>query len=869
MRFLHRPFGRKPTAFGAASMLVASAIALTFGHGHSPNRLDLFSGNAWLASNKRGQVVRVNGATGKPDAGVDVGKKGQLQIVQDGDFVVVRDASGNVRRIDTRNLAAGTAQSYGSAAFTVVVGGGHAYAVDQGKGEVRSLDGQTLRPQGRVVDLGGSISSIIVDDTGTAWAAVPAKGSIVSIRAARIAGTHHYGQLGDQAHLTRSGSLIVVVDETSGKVGTVGDGDVHLVATGVTGEVLAAPSDRTGPVYLVAPGARRLIKYEPNSEQVSDVRAPELAGHDLGAPQQVGGQVYLPDYSTGGLVQIDTSTGGLRARIPFLDRAGRFDLFVANGNLWANDADGSQALVIDQHGNRHSISKYHDNLPGLAPAPTSVTPPSPQPVYLGGPSSGPPAPTPLPTPGPTRTGSNQPLPTLPTHQPPGTPTVTANAGDANVSATWSVATNGAILTGYTVTLDPAPPKGSAVRRVAATSASTSFAHLKNGTTYTVTVVANTSSGDSPAGQSAPVTPRAGVPHKPVIQQAAAGDGAIHVTWSQPTGSTTEPASAVTGYTLTATPAAGGSGSVTATASTSPAAIANLANGTAYRVTITANAANGTSATSDPSAAVTPIGKPAAPTVTATASKPNGNTASVTLQIRASGNGGSPITKYRLTGAGTPNVVAAGPKGNANLRVTVAAGQKYTWTASAVNAAGQGPAGSASANVDQPGPAPGTTITIGFKGRGFSWIGPRTGQKWASGGGTHVYYNYFQMNGGASTVNWLGGCRAAGNNSQHTGASWTASIPSAGRWKIEVRVPGGANDPRGDTGLVNGTRYTLPNGSSVVTGGGPGWLNLGTVKLGAGSNTVRVSDNNTIFNCSGQNVAVYLAISDARFVYVGS
>lgn len=443
------------------------------------------------------------------------------------------------------------------------------------------------------------------------------------------------------------------------------------------------------------------------------------------------------------------------------------------------------------------------------------------------------------------------------------PIVTATAADGSASALWSLSTNGANITGVTVTISPKPPNGPASQNLPGNATSARFDKLTNGTPYTITVVAHSNHGDSPSGSSS-VTPKAGQPPKPANVRAAPGDGSITVAWTMPSlapGAT---------YTLTATPASGGQ-PVVASALTSPGSIPGLQNGVGYRVTVTVKGANGTSTTSDPAGPVTPFGKPGKPDLKADAGQPNGNQGTVTLTMAPGSTGGSPITEYRLRGPGVPATVPAGPNGGATVRVQIPAGSTGNWYAAAVNAAGAGPEANASASVKSPGPQPGDIEKVNFGGNGFNWIGPTSGEKWQRGDSTHIYWYRFAMNGGASTVNWQ--CRTPGtyNPARHTGATWTKSLPASGRWKVEVYIPGGRNSPGGYQGQEAGFQYYV-NGQSVIArgaGGGGTWLTLGTYSLKAGSNTVKASDlNPSLYTCNTGNIATYLVISDARFVYQG-
>jgi len=232
--------------------------------------------------------------------------------------------------------------------------------------------------------------------------------------------------------------------------------------------------------------------------------------------------------------------------------------------------------------------------------------------------------------------------------PPDAPTnVTATGDDHSAQVSWTAPANdgGSPVTGYTVTAYDS--NGNVVGSCTATAPTTTclVEGLALGQSYTFTVVATNSAGDStPSDASSPVQPTGVDPTEPgpVLDGATTpGDGHVVVTWTAPnTGDVptsyevTVPGFPACVIDLVANPNAALSCDFT-----------GLTNGTEYTFTIVAKNAQGSSTSVDVSA--TPFGTPAVPTVTTVVTSPAGDGALVTF-THPSNTGGGAVTGYTVT-----------------------------------------------------------------------------------------------------------------------------------------------------------------------------------------------------------------------------
>ena len=284
--------------------------------------------------------------------------------------------------------------------------------------------------------------------------------------------------------------------------------------------------------------------------------------------------------------------------------------------------------------------------------------------------------------GPTGLGSLQGIAPLGAPGLPGAPTgIGATVGDASARVAWSApASNGGnAITSYTAI---ALPDGKRCTWTSGPLACT-ITGLTAGTTYAFTLRATNAVGTGPSLE------LASAPGQPTGVTGTRGDGRVTLTWTAPTSSGGLP---ITGYTATASP---GGASCAWTGGPLACTVAGLTNGIAYTFSVRASNSVGTGPASVPSAPVTPSTLPGP--AQSVAGTPGNASAAVTWSAPA-WNGGATVTGYTATASpgGATCVWTSGP-----LTCTItglANGTAYTFSVTATNVAGAGPASGPSPSV---------------------------------------------------------------------------------------------------------------------------------------------------------------------------
>lgn len=159
-------------------------------------------------------------------------------------------------------------------------------------------------------------------------------------------------------------------------------------------------------------------------------------------------------------------------------------------------------------------------------------------------------------------------------------------GDQRLDLSWDAPSgNGGTVASYTAELSP----GGATCTVNAPTTACALTGLTNGVTYTVSVVATSEVGGSPAATGSG-TPTDHLPSAPTSVGTTATHGQVEVTWSPPADDGGSP---VTGYTATAVPDDAGLATRTCAAAASPCTVTGLVDGVTYLVTVAAENVHGT------------------------------------------------------------------------------------------------------------------------------------------------------------------------------------------------------------------------------------------------------------------------------------
>ncbi|MDQ1667323.1 MAG: large repetitive protein, partial [Actinomycetota bacterium] len=367
---------------------------------------------------------------------------------------------------------------------------------------------------------------------------------------------------------------------------------------------------------------------------------------------------------------------------------------------------------------------------------------------------------------------------------PGAPGATATASGTTVTVSWTTpASGGTPITGYVLRHRKVatPAVGWTVENVAANVNSMVLSGLSQSTKYEAQAAAandiGTGSFSSVVSATTHTTPS--VPTALKVTSAVAG---LSVSWSAPANG----GSPITGYVVRYSPSAGGAAEqqeVTGTSTT----LTGLPNGASYAVAVAAKNIVGTGSFTAPTQGST-ANVPGAPTI----KPPTAGNAQASVSWTAPvSNGGSAITGYTVTAS--PGDQSCTATGTSCTVTGLANGTAYSFTVTAKNAVGVGPASDASVAVVPVGPAP-PAPTV-----------PKPSAPGAPGSISATRAN------AAATVSWA----APASNGGSAITKYTVTSSPGAKTCVTTGALSCAV-----TGLTNGTSYTFTVKAANAAGTGP-------------------------------------------------
>ena len=242
--------------------------------------------------------------------------------------------------------------------------------MDAAAGVVSVLDELTLEPVGEPIELGSPVMQSVVDGDCTVFSLLD-DGTVVPIGTnGTVGASFRVAGSGDAAALSVVDGTAVVVDEADPSVAPLtSDGPGDRIGLDIPAGDLKVPAAASGSLPVLSEdGAVAVV--EPSTGSVRYVTLPEQDGADLGAPVVNGDLLYVPDFSSGKTLVIGVAGGTLEDVIDVSD--GEFELFVDDRIVFANDAQGNGAVVVDDTGAVRHVTKYDEEVAANAEQPVET-----------------------------------------------------------------------------------------------------------------------------------------------------------------------------------------------------------------------------------------------------------------------------------------------------------------------------------------------------------------------------------------------------------------------------------------------------------------------------------------------------------------
>ncbi|HEY3506129.1 MAG TPA: PASTA domain-containing protein [Actinocatenispora sp.] len=387
--------GRQRLARGLLAVVLAGGVlAGAFGAGYRSSHAALGDASAYLQ--KGHTVAHVNATSGGADAqaarDMATGRE-HLEVVQvsPGNVYVVDNDTNEVYRLPTDTMKPEQVRpgSPGKNSVHVVSAHDRTYLVDSHAGTVTYLHGGDGTDRAAVA-VPHAVDQMLVDSTGTGWALSSAYGELYEVRGSRAGSPLRVAARGAHPQLTLCADHPVVYLPADGSVTRYGErGPVRRVDVSPDPTALvSAPGADTDSVAIVSRRTGAVTTVDLDAGTTRSATLPGRAGHDLGRPVILRGRLYVPDYTPHQVLVMTLDPLRAKSFTP-IPGTGRFDLFVRDGRVWANDGYAKDAVAFDADGHRTldkgtggGVTSDADGIPAEgepdASSPPSATP-SPRP----------------------------------------------------------------------------------------------------------------------------------------------------------------------------------------------------------------------------------------------------------------------------------------------------------------------------------------------------------------------------------------------------------------------------------------------------------------------------------------------------------
>lgn len=356
------------------AMVTTAGLVTTLFVGAGSMRSDLgfLDGGAWLWDN----VAKIIGFSDPALASdlnprIGTGDRTSIRIYQGpGGRLYLVDGDGSVTTVDTSSAKSKLAVSEGLGGETVIHPGTRtSYMVDRARGRITAFAADSSPANAKTVaELKNRVQTVI-DPNDRLWVLVPATGDLHTYDGDGTTATKAFsasvGKGGASALAvtgrsavvaTKDSDVIVVVDE-NGSVSPI------RMDTPITSRPTASTNASEPPytAFLVPDEAQiRRVSIESRDEVTYQLEG--RGGHEFGQPEPVGSKAWVPDYTAGELVNVDLLSGEQFAyKVPWPDAesdSNRFQIAIgADGTIWANNPDATEAIAIDRSGTPHTITK--------------------------------------------------------------------------------------------------------------------------------------------------------------------------------------------------------------------------------------------------------------------------------------------------------------------------------------------------------------------------------------------------------------------------------------------------------------------------------------------------------------------------------